>query len=168
MTQKLIGGALVFIGCAGVGFMKARQLSSEEALLSDTVLLLNRMENELSCRRTTLSDLCELACDCKKELKHLYMELSQLLSQQTLADASACMNHALKQVNLPKSVADLHIRLGQTMGKFDMVGQLRELQVVRKSAEQQLSVIRQEQKDKRRSYQTLGLCAGAALVILLV
>lgn len=168
MIQKLLGGALVFAGCAGVGFMKAIQLRREEALLSDTVLLLIRMENELSCRRTPLPKLCEMAEECRPELRSLYRALSDVLNGQTQVNVSDCMKLALKQQPLPKSVAMLHAQLGETLGKFDLEGQLRELEAVRKTAQQQLDSVRENQKDKLKSYQTLGLCAGAALVILLV
>ncbi len=168
MIQKLLGGALVFAGCACVGFMKAGQLRTEEALLADTVRLMTRMENELSCRRTPLPKLCELAGDCRNELKILYIRLAELLSKQTLPNVTECMNMVLKHLPLPQSASMLHSRLGETLGKFDLEGQLRELEAVRKSAEQLLADVRENQKDKRKSYQTLGLCAGAALVILLV
>ena len=168
MIQKLMGGVLIFAACAGVGFMKAAQLRNEELLLSDTVRLLSRMENELSCRRTPLPKLCELAQDCRIELKKLYTLLLERISSQALPDVSNCMNQAMGQVILPKSVSNLHNMLAQTLGRYDLEGQLRELEAVRKSAEQLLEDIRKTQKDKQKFYQTLGLCAGAALVILLV
>lgn len=168
MIQRLLGGALVFAGCAGLGFMKAGQLRKEEVLLADSVLLMNRMENELSCRVTPLPALCALAEQCKPELKRLYRLLAEELTKQMLPNVSDCMKQSLQNVTLPESVSSIHDRLGETFGYFDLDGQLRELEAVKKTAEQQLKIIQEDQKNKMKTYQTLGLCAGASLVILLV
>ena len=56
--------------------------------------------------------------------------------------------------------------LGTTLGRFDLPGQLRGLEAAIRSAEEALRSIRDGAADRRRSYQTLGLCAGAAVAIL--
>ena len=54
------------------------------------------------------------------------------------------------------------------MGRFDLPGQLRGLEHAIRSTEEALRTIRDGAEGRRRSWQTLGLCAGAALAILFV
>ena len=53
-----------------------------------------------------------------------------------------------------------------TLGRFDLPGQLRGLESAIRSTEEALRQLRDGAADRRRSYQTLGLCAGAAMAIL--
>jgi len=58
--------------------------------------------------------------------------------------------------------------LGGNLGRFDIPGQLRGLENTRKECCDKLQMLTQNNDSRLRSYQTLGLCAGAALAILLV
>ena len=58
--------------------------------------------------------------------------------------------------------------LGATLGRFDLPGQLRGLDAAIRSAEESLRRLREGAPERRRSYQTLGLCTGAAVAILLL
>ena len=57
--------------------------------------------------------------------------------------------------------------LGQTLGRFDLTGQLTCMERCRQSCMGQLEVLEHQQSQRLRSYQTLGFCAGEALAILL-
>jgi hypothetical protein len=57
--------------------------------------------------------------------------------------------------------------LGETLGRFDLQGQLRGLEAVKKNAEFELEQLRSNQDVRLRNYRTFSICAGAALVILL-
>jgi hypothetical protein len=60
------------------------------------------------------------------------------------------------------------ITLCNSVGRFGMEGQLKGLNTVQLECERQLSLLRNNRDSKIRSYQTLGLCTGAALAILLI
>ena len=168
MVQRWIGAFCVFFGCGAVGFRAAASLRKEEQLLLQTKRLLENMECELSYRVTALPHLCLCARDCGKVLEQLYETLSEYLNGHAYADASEAMDAALCRVSLPKSVERLHRLLGQTLGHYDLSGQLEEITVVKNTCQHELDTIRENMSQKIRSCQTLGLCAGAALAILLV
>jgi hypothetical protein len=52
------------------------------------------------------------------------------------------------------------------LGRFDLAGQVQGLQSVKKQAEFELGRLQQNQDVRIRGYQTLGFCAGAALVVM--
>ena len=58
--------------------------------------------------------------------------------------------------------------MGSSLGRFDLDGQLLGLEAVRVYCQEQLSEMSKDRDVRLRSYQTLGLCAGAALAILFV
>ena len=57
--------------------------------------------------------------------------------------------------------------LGSSLGRFDLSGQLKGLQSVRGECLRELESLEKNQPERLKSYQTLGMCAGAALVIIL-
>lgn len=168
MVQKWIGAGCVFLACGATGFGAATSLRKEEQLLLQTKRMLEKMESELSCRVTTLPQLCLCASGCGKQLERLYARLSECLEAQVFADAAGCMEAVLCQEKLPQSVIQLHRMLGQTLGGYDLAGQLEELAVVKAACQEKLDSLRQNATQRIRSYQTLGLCAGAALAIMLL
>ena len=70
-------------------------------------------------------------------------------------DLPACLRRPLRQ-------------LGQTLGCFDLAGQIQGLKSVQDVCRRELARLEHNRDARLRSYQTLGLCAGTALVILFV
>ncbi len=167
MIQKWIGAALVMAGCGSTGFLLAAAYRREEGLLAESLSLLTAMENELSCRSSTVAQLCALGKDSAKPLASIYIQLERELASQALPDAACCMDVVLKKhPELPESVRQIHAQLGKSLGKYDLAGQLRELAAVKANCGRILELCRAHREDKLRNCQTLGLCAGAALAIL--
>jgi stage III sporulation protein AB len=69
---------------------------------------------------------------------------------------------------LPKQTTEVLSLLGESLGKFDLSGQLRGLEGIRSECHRRLDALSENQEVRLRSYKTLGLCAGAALVILFI
>ena len=69
---------------------------------------------------------------------------------------------------MPDSVNSILLLLSDTLGVFDLNGQLNGLDQAINQANQLLDKLTFDQDRRLRSYQTLALCAGAALAILLV
>ena len=60
------------------------------------------------------------------------------------------------------------LELGKNLGNFDMAGQLQGLEYARTLCRENLEKLMHNKESRLRSYQTLGLCAGAAIAILFV
>ena len=78
------------------------------------------------------------------------------------------MNAVLDKLNLSSITKQLLRNLGRSLGRFDLEGQLRGIDAVRHETLEALEKLTHDQDERLRSYQTLGLCAGAALAILLL
>jgi len=170
MNLKWIGAILIVVGCGGLGFMMAVSFRKEVTALRQLIKVLEFIVCELECRRTPLPDLCrkaaELECGC---IKSVLITLAGELESQIAPDAALCMASSLnKNPCIPKRTAAALVSLGYTLGKFDLQGQLRELDAVCAACRGELAELETNSIQRTRGYQTLGLCAGAALAILLL
>ncbi len=170
MNLKILGAILIVSGCGAVGMMIASSHARQERLLRQLISVYDYMECELQYRLTPLPELCrnaaQQACGA---LQHFFLLLSTELEDQISPDVERCVTAAVtKSSDLPKLISDSLLLLGTTLGRFDLDGQVRGLEAVRQECRQTLSGLSLNRTIRLRSYQTLGLCAGAALVILFI
>ena len=170
MNYKWIGSLLIILGCGGFGFSLAANHKREENCLRQLIGALDYMGCELQYRMTPLPDLCRSASQqCKGMVGQVLRRVSEELDRQVSPDTASCMYAALTQSEaLPHITRKKLQLLGATLGHFDLAGQLSGLEAVRESCRNDLSTLTKNRDSRLRSYQTLGLCAGAALAILLI
>ena len=168
MTIKWIGAIFVMIGCGGVGFAMSAAHQREERELRELIGALDFMQCELQYRLTPLPELCRLTANqCKGSLRHLFQCLVNELEAQIAPDVYHCMNGALVKVpKLSGKTAETLGNLGRTLGRFDLDGQILGLENARRNCRGALEKLSENREIRLRSYQTLSLCAGAALAIL--
>lgn len=170
MDIKWLGAVLVVGGCGGFGFSIASAHRRQDRLLRQLLRLLKQMEWELRYRLTALPELCRLASqEAEGMLKKVFQDLYRELSWQSAPETAACMGIVLRRnPDLPPKLRKALKHLGAVLGRFDLQGQLQGLQSVQEEIQRSLQDGGKEQEQRLRSYQTLGLCAGLALAILLV
>lgn len=170
MGYKWIGAILIMASCSGCGFAIAAGKRREEQLLYQLIGILQFLEADLQYRLTPLPELCRLAAgETKGILRTVFLNLYRELKWQKLPDAGSCMYAAIQRSGeIPPKVRRLLVQLGHTLGRFDLPGQLQGIQSVRKRSEETLDTIRKNRDERLRSYQTLGICAGTALAIILI
>lgn len=168
MSIKWIGAALIILGCGGVGFSLASAHRKVERELRNLMSALDYMQCELQYRLTPLPELCrQTAVQSSGSIKALFLALAEELEDQIAPDVWHCMNAAIARTGaLSAGAASVAGNLGKTLGRFDLEGQLRGLENARQSCRRELDKLADNRENRLRSYQTLGLCAGAALAIL--
>ena len=166
--MKFLGALMILVACGGAGFAVVTAYRNQLRALQQLIRALDYMRNELQFRMTSLPELCSNASRvCTGCVRKVLALLCLELEAQIIPDAPACMYAALeKQVHLPEKVRKCMMQLGDSLGRFDLTGQIQGLAAVEKQAEFELEQLRRNQDVRLRSYQTLGLCAGAALVVL--
>lgn len=170
MYIKLIGILLIIGGCGGFGFRLAAVHKKEEKILRALSCTLDFMECELQYHLTPLPDLCRQAAGENIDPLHsVFLQLARELEDQLSPDASCCMNSVLSSnSDLPEKATQALALLGQSIGRFDMEGQIKGLELVRQECRRYLNLLSDNRENRLRGYQTLGLCAGAALAILFI
>ena len=170
MITKIFGMILVIFSCGGVGFKIAADHRREESFLRQFIDILNYMEWELKFRMTPLPDLCrKIATEYNNAIGNVFYDLAFEMDKQQNSDLSSCLTNVLNSKNIIPSISRTEFdRLGKYMGKFDLDGQLKGLDAVREDCKRNMDNLLANRENRLRSYQTLALCAGAALAILFI
>lgn len=166
---RLMGAGCIVAGSSAFGFAMAAASRREERQLRQLLGALEYLCCELSYRLTPLPDLCRgAAADRGGAVRGFFLGLARELERQTESDAQAAVKSTLERTVLPDSIKGILGELGQTLGRFDLPGQLKGLELSIRETERVLRLVRDGAPERRRSWQMLGLCAGAALAILFV
>lgn len=167
---KYFGAILIILSCGALGFLAVNAHKKEERELQQLYKGLEYMLCELQYRLTPLPELCRSTAEvCSGKVSAILEALGQELMAQIAPDASACMYAAVsKYPNLPSKLQKCFLELGSSLGRFDLPGQVNGLEAVKKCVALELSNLQQNQEVRLRSYQTMGLCAGSALALLLL
>ena len=169
MSIKWIGTAIILLACGGFGFKLAAACRQQARELQELISILELLSCELRYRSTPLPELCLVAVKAGKgSVSKLFISLHRELERQIAPDAGCCMNAAVASSCLSQPVKQYLLELGRTLGRFDLEGQLQQICFLKENAAQLLDKLTKGQAERVRSYQTLGLCAGAALAILLL
>lgn len=170
MTYKWIGAILVVVSCGGFGFSLAASYRREEQFLTQMVAVLNFMICQLQYQLTPLPELARMSGkESKGFLRPLLLEYGREMERQIAPDSYSCMVAALANVeDIPYGGRQLCLDLGRSLGKFDLPGQLKGLETLKNRCNQSLKSLENNRDVRLRGYQTLGLCAGAAVVILFI
>lgn len=170
MTYKWIGAFLITFSCSGFGFSLALHHLKETRLLSALELILDDMLRELPYHLTPLPDLIRNAAQkAPGVICRVFTLFADNLDRQILPDAASCMESALKDAALSYThLSKILSLLGDSLGRFDLAGQIGSLNSVHQQCKQELLVLRSDQQTRIRSYRVLGLCAGVSLVLLLI
>lgn len=170
MNYKWIGAVLIIFACGLTGFLIGAAYRREERELRQLVGALEFMTCELQYRLTPLPELCRRAgAERNGCVGKLFTNLARELDSQITPDVQSCLAMAAATAGqLPRRIQEAVCILGASLGRFDLEGQLQGLESVRSYCRSELDVMSAGRDVRLRSYQTLGLCAGAALAILLV
>lgn len=168
MRLQWIGVILVITGCGGFGFSMAASCRREVNCLSQLIRVLNDMEWELQYRLTPLPELCRQASqDASGMIRDIFLRLARELESMRNPDAKSCMQAAVSAKQMPKRIRKHLLSLGTSLGRYDLQGQILGLRSVRAACRKDLNELEHNKTERLRGYQTLALCAGAAIAILL-
>ena len=170
MVRKIIGGLFVVVACGGFGHAFADQKKIEIGYFRSLIRSIELMKCELRYRMTPLSQLCKISGGCDKDLiGQWFCRLGELLEQKEVPDIDGCTKEVMMLVpQYHPHIADALILLCQSLGRFDLHGQLEGLDAVLDRCKTELGHLTEEIDQKKRTIQTLGVCAGIALAILML
>lgn len=168
MDIRWIGSIAVITACSSFGYILSGTLSKETAILRHLIHALEYIGCELRYKRSMLPELC-ISCggQVKGLVGNVMMQLGQELDRQILPDVKTCMSSVLQPLDIPNLSKRYFMLLGESLGHFDMEGQLRSLSQLQEQIAASLEELERDKAQRLRLYRTLGICAGVALVIFL-
>ena len=169
MMLRIIGAVLVVASSTGVGFMLAANCKAQERTLKQLIQALRHMACRLAYCMPPLPELCRSSAAVAGGTVGAVLErFSSELETNRYSDPAVCMGFVLADAKLPQISKYVLQMLGGALGNFDLEGQLKAINAVHLECQAQLASISQNKDVRIRNYQTLGICAGAALAILLI
>lgn len=168
MQLNWIGAFFIIAGCGWFGFSIASASRQEVRMLQEFLRAVNLIACELPYKLTPLPDLCrQVGNGTSGSIREIFLNLARELEWQIQPDVTSCMAEALaKSRTVPVKVRRQFFQLGTSLGRFDLSGQLKDLEFIRNTCETELEACAGNQELRQRSYRTIGLCTGAALAIL--
>ena len=125
MYIKICGAVLIVACCGGAGILFANAQRAEVRLLHQLLRVLALMGAELSYRLTTVPQLCRICADAVSEpLRGFFSAAADKLDGQVCADPASAFDAVLQEKELPAQTRTMLQNLGQTLGRFDLQGQL--------------------------------------------
>ena len=169
MTWKLIGVILVIVSCGGLGFAMAAADLYESKSIQKMIEAIEYLSWELQYRNLPLPELCRSTANASSgQVRSIFFSLAKELDTMLSPDVACCVEHLLESMELSGRLRNALKLLGRSLGKFDREGQLKGLASAAAELELERKACADGQRGRVRCYQTLGLCAGAAIAILMI
>ena len=170
MPIKWIGAACVLVSCGVFGFSSASTYERTERTMKQLLLAIRFMTCELHSHATALPTLTRSASQyVSGPIRQILATFARILQEQSVPNASIAMENALDEMAFSYVPVRNRLELlGQTLGRFDLESQISGLESVAQILERDLAGFEIDKDIRMRSYRTLGICAGIALVILFI
>lgn len=170
MIIKIIGSLLIIASCGYFGIQIAASHRRSTQMMKQLINTISYIAQELRYRMSSLPEIFRQAATYSGgTIGRFFKVLTNEIEQQVAPDVNCCIDAALLQVSgLPELVKSGIKLMGKSLGHFDLDGQLKGLETVHAECTCMLKSFTVNQELRLRSYQTLALCAGAAVTILFI
>lgn len=169
MTIQILGAMLIVCAAGYVGVSQSMTLRLRTRELNALHTALELMRHEIQANQSPLADVCMLvSLNTRGQTAQLFDALARGLASRSPAGVQALAADALRASGLPLQAMEHQalLDLAAAMGRFDLEGQLRALELASDRFARFARQAESQQREKSRSYSVLGVCAGLALVIL--
>ena len=169
---RMIGAALVVLSSGTVGFGFARAVKLQCAQLEGLLWALDTMQSEMSARLTPLAQLFSGLSACRqKDVAAFFAEAGRARSAQPYCAVPGCFNRGFQQAKgFRPGDEGVHALYGLSLnlGRFDLESQLAAIERTKESVTAALLALQGQKRARCRSYETIGICAGLALAVMLL
>ncbi len=155
----------MLVGAAsGAGFMFSRRLYKRRDFLKSFVVFITSLATNI---RYNSADIFTLVTSCGKteSLSHFVFDDCGIPFEAQWRDK---VDNIPKSYSLDKSDRQLLYEFGSQLGKTDIDGQLKHLELYKITFSKQLSVAESAITQKSKLYKTMGFFAGTALALMMI
>ncbi len=162
---KIIGGILIVSSCFFIGFSKSKSLFRRKDFLESFILFINTLSTNF---RYNGSDIFTLVSFSEKEglfAENSFFNCDEKPFEEVWENAVSGLP---KSYCLKKSDTDLLNKFGMELGKSDVEGQLKHLELYKSLFTKQLSDAEEVIRQKSKLYKTMGFFVGISIVLVIV
>lgn len=168
---RWLGAVMILCASSAVGIRMAGEVRKSLKLYQSLIAGLRQMESEIAYRSLPLGEL--LASQSEQfppPLKEVFADASRRIGLSPGVPFGIHMRRAVQTVSdrLPSAMAEILCDLSDQMGREDPAAQTAALEAAADRANRELEEIRRGKKERCRNYETIGVCAGLALAVILI
>lgn len=167
---KIAGVCLILLGAGGFGIQKATIFFRQLAQLREFSCMLELLSCELNYTLLPLGQLCRQTAQRTGSTCARFLSIYAAAVEANKPPASAAREALgkVKGLYLPNDASLALLELFGALGRYDLDGENRLLELTQRRLKQALHRCECEKRPIARGYAALGLCTGAALAILLL
>ena len=155
--MKLIGACLVMTGCMGLAQCRIRRDKKRKLLLNNLQKLFVMLHSEIQFRNLTITEaFFQISRRIDSQLAAFLIEIGEEWKQKR-------GESVLKKEDL----AWLK-EIGEGLGSFDRMEQVRHIELLLKYLEDELKVCEETVRESEKLYKTMGLLGGIFIIVLLL
>lgn len=166
--MKLAGMIVIITAAGSVGFRISAQLKSKCRLLETLLRLLGMMKQEICVYATPLAQVFGLLATASDGiLERVFSATAKEMNRQPWSTPHRAMTQALEHER-EELLNQVLLPLCMQLGKYDWDAQRLAVEAAEQQTLALLHQLEQERSLKSKTYQTLGICAGLAVSVLLL
>lgn len=169
----IVGGLLVLFAGTMLGFYKAAQYANRTRQIVQTIHALNRLETEIVFGFTPLPEaLSKIGKQLAPPMSRIFREAADRLEEHSGNTTTESWHMAVtdnwKATSMKLGELEVIRQLGLTLGISDREDQQKHLHLAVSQLQAEEQTAREEQKRYEKMWKSLGVLAGALVVILIV
>lgn len=169
---KLIGAVLVLVSGTLFGFYQAAQFANRPKQVRQLILAMQRLETEIMYGFTPLPDaLNKIGQQLAAPLQAIFIETSRKLTESHGYTAQQSWQQSVaeqwKHTALKQNEKNILHQFGFTLGTSDRNDQIKHIKLAVNQLQHEEAAARDDQARYEKMCKSLGLLAGALIVILI-
>ena len=169
---RMVGAGLVVLSAGAVGFGYARGVRLQYTQLEGLVWCMDYMKSEISTRLTPLPVLFSMLGGCQqKDVGAFFEEAGRALSQPPGCTIPVAFKRALQKYSAfapGEDAVQALYGLAMGLGRFELESQLAAIEACLRTLDTLRLSLQAQKKTRCKSYETIGICAGLALAVILL
>lgn len=161
---------LILVCSTSIGFLLSKKYSDRVSELITFSNLVNILQNKIRFTKVPLSDAFEELSSIRSNevISKIFYNFSKKIKTEK---CEVAWNEAVEEkkdfLSLKKEDIDLIKKLGNTLGKTDLEGQMSEIDQFKILLQMQIKKAEEGRKKNEKMYKSLGTIVGLAIVIIL-
>ena len=166
--MKMIGMVFIIFAVSSVGFTMSASIKKEKSLLMQMQRALQILRNEIAFCGTPLPQTFALmAASCSGNLERVFSDTAKLMDRHRWMSPAAAMEQTLSG-RQETALSDVLRELAAGLGNYDLQAQITSIRMADERIAALLQQTEQEVRAKGKIYETLGICGGLSVAILLI
>ena len=166
MLLKLIGSVMLIAASFSAGYCMSKSLYRRRDFLKAFIVFLGRLA---TCIRYSSDNIFTLVNSCADSAElSCFRPETVVISQPFENIWNKCVLTIPKGYALKKADIDLLLEFGSQLGKTDVEGQLKHIELYRQLFEKQLEAAEDAIAKKSKLYKTMGLFVGTAAALMMM